>query len=1124
VNKESRHLQIWIRRLTLTLGIWGLSAPWMALALGTWIPLVNQAPSTISEIYLLSDGSVMALDKRNGAVNSYRLVPDIHGNYINGTWSQLASMHDGRDGFATQILTDGRVFCVGGEHGGGECSAETYDPLLNAWTLCPSTGAAYSDACSEILPNGNVLVSPVGPTNYGGTLIYNPTQNDWVAGPNLYRGYDETEGCWVKLPDNSILTVDFGTTNSERYIPSLNQWINDGNIPVNLWQGGAEIGAGLLLPNGNVFWLGQTNTALYTPSGTTNMGVWQAGPIIPNGQEAEIGPACMMPNGKALCMVHPSGTYGPPGSFYEYDPTANAFTQAALPGGNSNLYPNDAGMTVLPDGTILVSFNGFSATYCYQPDGSQLAAGKPTIISITNTAYRTYHLTGQMLNGLNEGPNYGGGNQENSCNYPLVRMSNSVSGNVYYARTYNWSSNGVMTGTNIVSTEFMVPANLPAGNYSLVVVADGISSTQVSFTFNPDPLSITLLNGFDSSGSIGGPFRPDDQAYFLNNTSASSLNWSLINTSVWLSVSSTSGTLVSGGQSTVIVSLNSTATNLPAGIYTASIWFTNMNTCAAQSIPFRLVVTPLIQNGGFETGSFADWNWIGNLGNSYAATALLNNGPAYSYSGSHSGYFFAFLGMNTISDYISQTVPTVPGQEYALSSFVDSPSGIGSANEFAISWDGVTLFDQQNFSTIGWTNLQFVVWATSDSTELEFSFENATNYFRLDDVVLSKLPPTLSIAAQPASQIIPAGANATLSVMAGGPPPFTYQWQKNGTNLLDDGDISGSATANLSVSDAIVADGGNYSVIVANDSQSVTSLLATLTVVGISPYCAVSAPEGLVSWWTGNYTANDLVGTNNGTLQNGISYAPGFGGYAFSFNGVDQFISIPDSPSWAFGTNEFTMELWANFSSTTEPQTLLACDEGWGNTRKWILWQGSALELFVDVVTNDYVIDSAAFLPTLGQWYHIAFTRSGSVFAFYFNGSLYSSIASPVVMPAPNAPLTIGNAEGNYNFNGLLDNVRIYNRALSAPEIQAIYLAGSNGMCAPTPLMFTGSPSYNKTNGFILNARLRSSQSYHIQANTNLASTNWITLTIFTAGSAPIFQYTNKPSNTLQQFYRIVSP
>ena len=171
MTKEPRFLRSRINRLILALAIWGLSAPWMALALGTWIPLINQAPSTISDIYLMSDGSVMALDIRNGADNWYRLVPDIHGSYINGTWSKLASMHDGRNAYASQILTDGRLFCVGSEHSGGQNSAETYDPLLNVWTFCPSTGAVYSDACSEILPNGNVLVDPVGPTNGGGTLI-----------------------------------------------------------------------------------------------------------------------------------------------------------------------------------------------------------------------------------------------------------------------------------------------------------------------------------------------------------------------------------------------------------------------------------------------------------------------------------------------------------------------------------------------------------------------------------------------------------------------------------------------------------------------------------------------------------------------------------------------------------------------------------------------------------------------------------------------------------------------------------------------------------------------------------------------------------------------------------------
>jgi hypothetical protein len=117
-----------------------------------------------------------------------------------------------------------------------------------------------------------------------------------------------------------------------------------------------------------------------------------------------------------------------------------------------------------------------------------------------------------------------------------------------------------------------------------------------------------------------------------------------------------------------------------------------------------------------------------------------------------------------------------------------------------------------------------------------------------------------------------------------------------------------------------------------------------------------------------------------------------------------------------------------------------------------------------------------------------------------------------------------GGARQRY-FNGLVDELKYYNRALTSNEIAAIYNAGTNGMCAPTPLMFTGPPNYSKTNGVILNASLRSGQIYSLQANTNLASTNWIALTNFTAGTAPVSHFTNLvATNIPQQFYRIISP
>jgi hypothetical protein len=70
---------------------------------------------------------------------------------------------------------------------------------------------------------------------------------------------------WVKLPDNSILFVDRNTTSSERYIPSLNQWVVDATVPVALYDPyGLETGSAFLLPDGRAFFLGSPgNTAYY---------------------------------------------------------------------------------------------------------------------------------------------------------------------------------------------------------------------------------------------------------------------------------------------------------------------------------------------------------------------------------------------------------------------------------------------------------------------------------------------------------------------------------------------------------------------------------------------------------------------------------------------------------------------------------------------------------------------------------------------------------------------------------------------------------------------------------------------------------------------------------------------
>jgi uncharacterized repeat protein (TIGR01451 family) len=497
------------RWLWLVLAWSGLTAAQPAKAGGTWAPVANQAPDNIDTMLLLTDGTVMAAsgEPGNGNIGNawYLLTPDKHGSYANGTWSTLAPMHDTRLYYSSQVLLDGRVFIAGGEYGSGTGTAEVYDPLNNFWTELPDSGQQFVDSGSMLIPGGNVLVCPVAPSVFGGTVVYNPTLNTWSSGGTLVRGFDEDEASLVKLPDDSVLVIDAFTTNSERYIPSLNQWVDDGILPVPIYDSLlGEMGPGFLLPDGRAFFLGDTSdTVFYQPTGSTSPGTWTAGAVIPNSLGTPDAPGALMPNGIVLCALTPVAQYGPPTFFYEFDPVANAFTQVSAPSGSTlPIPPYVSRMLILPDGTVLYSTSS-PQLFVYTPGTPPLAAGQPTITSISANADGSYHLVGQKLNGISSGAGYGDDAQEET-DYPLVRLTDN-SGNVYYARTYNRSSTSVATGNASLTTEFIVPPGVPSGTYSLVVTANGNSSAPVSFVNLPAPdllLYTNVISGGNSNGII----------------------------------------------------------------------------------------------------------------------------------------------------------------------------------------------------------------------------------------------------------------------------------------------------------------------------------------------------------------------------------------------------------------------------------------------------------------------------------------------------------------------------------------------------------------------------------------------------------------------------------------------
>src|SRR6185312_856915 len=440
---------------------------------GSWIPLTSSAPGPLGTMLLLSDGSVIAQISGNNPGNQWaKLSPSQQGTYSNGSWSQIASMQSTRLFDASQVLPSGKVFIAGGEYGTGSSNGELYDPVLDTWvSLSPQPYGDILDGNSILLPDGRVLIAPVLPTNAGQTIIFDPLSDTWSAGPNLYRGETADEFSWVKLPDDSILMVD-GQDTSERYIPSLNQWVADAAVPVKLFDSLNEEGPAFLLPGGQAWFVGANgNTAIYTPSGSAAPGTWAAGPNLPGGLGADDTPAAMMPDGNILMALGPIGTYNAPTNFFTYNPTTSTFTPVT--GLTINSPPFQGRMLMLPDGNVLYT-DGSTSAWEYNPGDAPLPAAKPSITTITANADGTYTLSGTNFNGISTGATYGDDAQMDS-NYPLVRLTDPFA-DLTYARTFNWSSTGVMTGSAIESTQFVMRGGITGG---VQVVVNGVASDPV---------------------------------------------------------------------------------------------------------------------------------------------------------------------------------------------------------------------------------------------------------------------------------------------------------------------------------------------------------------------------------------------------------------------------------------------------------------------------------------------------------------------------------------------------------------------------------------------------------------------------------------------------------------------
>jgi len=178
---------------------------------------------------------------------------------------------------------------------------------------------------------------------------------------------------------------------------------------------------------------------------------------------------------------------------------------------------------------------------------------------------------------------------------------------------------------------------------------------------------------------------------------------------------------------------------------------------------------------------------------------------------------------------------------------------------------------------------------------------------------------------------------------------------------------------------------------------------------------------------------------------------------AMSFNGTDQYINIPNSTDFNLGT-AFTISGWFNFSSN-KYQGLVSFDAtSGGSPRGWFLFQISSSN-DIRLFDGTTVFTLKTSYTTTNQWDHFAVTYNGTYLVFYINGNQESIQAVSVDLQTNGNDGQIGNNQfsaGRF-FDGKMDEVAIFNTALSGPKIQQIYDATAVvGGVPQTANLFTG--------------------------------------------------------------------
>src|SRR2546426_1818783 len=314
------------------------------------------------------------------------------------------------------------------------------------------------------------------------------------------------------------------------------------------------------------------------------------------------------------------------------------------------------------------------------------------------------------------------------------------------------------------------------------------------------------------------------------------------------------------------------------------------------------------------------------------------------------------------------SLPVTGGAATLLASGPPFGTGSSGPEDLAVSPDGSTLFINSGFAGI------FTLPASGGSPKAIVNFGGP---LQLNGMALSSDGKKLYFEAvnpsfgSPSEVLtVPSSGGMATPLLSG--PPLVH----GGFLTLshDDGTV-------------YLADNGGLTFL-PNEPGRVLSL--TL------PTRCCNPPPGLVSWWPGEGNANDVVGSNNGKLVNGVSFVPGLVGQAISLNGINQYVNLGNSASLQVSHGNFTTDAWVQFNAITGDMSILDKmagsfdnQDGWRllkqlDNRFWFCLGGGSFNSCTGS-PPDSVASITSASPDV--WYNVAVVKDGPQISIYVDGN-----------------------------------------------------------------------------------------------------------------------------------------